>query len=145
MEEGGYTPGRSTEDGPPPLSDDHQCTTQPVLKGGTEESTSSSSGNILYILSCLFSVQQLQRLLSSLPVHCRRRLAILSKMINLWMIGCAVVPYVIYRLSQVGKRDSRLPPGPPTVPILGNAHQIPTTGLGKKYEPRCTMTIHLLS
>lgn len=40
--------------------------------------------------------------------------------------------YGIYRLLQVGKRDSRLPPGPPTVPILGNMLDIPSTGLGKK-------------
>lgn len=53
-------------------------------------------------------------------------------MINFWMLGYIFVAWLIYRLLQVGKRDSRLPPGPPTVPILGNAHQIPTTGLGKK-------------
>ncbi|KAL1981859.1 hypothetical protein VTN96DRAFT_2104 [Rasamsonia emersonii] len=27
-----------------------------------------------------------------------------------------------------------MPPGPPTVPVLGNALQIPTTGLGKKFK-----------
>jgi len=48
------------------------------------------------------------------------------------LLGLFVV-YGIYRLLQIGKRDPRLPPGPPTVPILGNAHMIPTTGLGKKY------------
>ncbi|KAH6972758.1 putative cytochrome P450 oxidoreductase [Ilyonectria sp. MPI-CAGE-AT-0026] len=41
--------------------------------------------------------------------------------------------YGIYRLLQVGKRDPRLPPGPPTLPILGNMLDIPTTGLGKKF------------
>lgn len=39
----------------------------------------------------------------------------------------------LWRISRVGRRDPRLPPGPPTVPILGNAHQIPQTGLGKKF------------
>lgn len=39
----------------------------------------------------------------------------------------------IYRLLQVGKRDPRMPKGPPTIPILGNAHQIPSTGLYKQY------------
>jgi hypothetical protein len=32
-------------------------------------------------------------------------------------------------LLNLGKRDKRMPPGPPTIPILGNAHQIPSTGL----------------
>jgi hypothetical protein len=40
--------------------------------------------------------------------------------------------YGIYRLLKVGKRDPRLPPGPPTVPILGNMLDIPSMGLGKK-------------
>lgn len=44
--------------------------------------------------------------------------------------------YALHRLLSIGKRDSRLPPGPPTVPVLGNAHLIPTTGIGVKYaEP----------
>ncbi|KAJ5698483.1 hypothetical protein N7462_000488 [Penicillium macrosclerotiorum] len=42
--------------------------------------------------------------------------------------------YVFYRLLSVGKRDSRLPPGPPTVPILGNVHLIPRAGIGLKFK-----------
>lgn len=42
--------------------------------------------------------------------------------------------YPLYRLSQVGKRHVRMPPGPPGVPLLGNALQIPTTGLAKQYD-----------
>jgi hypothetical protein len=38
----------------------------------------------------------------------------------------------VYRLLQIGKRDPRMPPGPPTVPILGNFHQIPSSGLYAK-------------
>jgi hypothetical protein len=43
-----------------------------------------------------------------------------------------ILVYGLYSLFQVGKRDPRLPPGPPTLPILGNMLDIPTTGLGKK-------------
>ncbi|KAF5984301.1 oxidoreductase [Fusarium coicis] len=35
--------------------------------------------------------------------------------------------------EMIGRRDPRMPPGPPTVPVLGNMHMIPTTGLGKKF------------
>jgi len=45
-------------------------------------------------------------------------------------VGLALA--LVYRLLQVGKRDPRMPPGPPTIPILGNAHQIPATGLFRK-------------
>ena len=41
---------------------------------------------------------------------------------------------LFYALN-LGKRDSRMPPGPPTIPILGNAHQIPSTGLYKQLVP----------
>ncbi|GME65473.1 cytochrome p450 [Neofusicoccum parvum] len=37
----------------------------------------------------------------------------------------------LYRLSHVGRRDPRLPPGPPTIPVLGNLHLIPITGMHK--------------
>ena len=47
-------------------------------------------------------------------------------------LAAIVVAVGIYRLFQVGKRDPRMPKGPPTIPILGNAHQIPSTGLYKQ-------------
>jgi hypothetical protein len=43
------------------------------------------------------------------------------------LVGLAAVGF--YYLLNLGKRDKRMPPGPPTIPILGNAHQIPSTGL----------------
>lgn len=44
----------------------------------------------------------------------------------------AVLIVGIYRLLQIGKRDPRMPKGPPTLPILGNFHQIPSSGLYAK-------------
>ncbi|OTA84711.1 hypothetical protein M434DRAFT_377643 [Hypoxylon sp. CO27-5] len=34
---------------------------------------------------------------------------------------------LIYRLSRVGQRPKGYPPGPPTLPLLGNLHQMPKT------------------
>ncbi|KAK5721161.1 hypothetical protein LTR17_014802 [Elasticomyces elasticus] len=55
-------------------------------------------------------------------------------MFGIYVSAASLVLVVcLWRLSRMGARDPRLPPGPPTIPILGNAHQIPTTGLGKKF------------
>ncbi|KAK1674584.1 putative cytochrome P450 oxidoreductase [Colletotrichum godetiae] len=43
-----------------------------------------------------------------------------------------VLGVLLYKTLQIGKRDPRMPPGPPTLPVLGNAHQIPATGLFKQ-------------
>lgn len=32
--------------------------------------------------------------------------------------------YGVYRLLQVGRRPAGYPPGPPTIPILGNLHLV---------------------
>ncbi|CAM1509768.1 Fc.00g001030.m01.CDS01 [Cosmosporella sp. VM-42] len=51
-------------------------------------------------------------------------------------VGIAVATLIaaaIYRLLQVGSRDPRMPKGPPTVPILGNFHQIPSSGLFREW------------
>jgi hypothetical protein len=37
-----------------------------------------------------------------------------------------ILSLAVYRLSQIGKRESFLPPGPPTIPLFGNLHIFPT-------------------
>jgi len=34
--------------------------------------------------------------------------------------------WLIFKLLRVGRRDPALPPGPPTVPVIGNVHLFPT-------------------
>ncbi|KAF2871230.1 cytochrome P450 oxidoreductase-like protein [Massariosphaeria phaeospora] len=42
--------------------------------------------------------------------------------------------YLFSKLLRFGHREKHLPPGPPTLPILGNAHLIPSTNFYKKLK-----------
>ncbi|OAA43301.1 Cytochrome P450 [Metarhizium rileyi] len=42
-------------------------------------------------------------------------------------LGLCIALLIVYLLVTVGRRGSKLPPGPPTLPIIGNLHQIPTS------------------
>jgi len=39
-----------------------------------------------------------------------------------WAFTALIVSYVIFTLLRFGCREKHLPPGPPTYPIVGNAH-----------------------
>lgn len=39
-----------------------------------------------------------------------------------WTLATLGGVYVIYTLARFGSREKHLPPGPPTYPIVGNAH-----------------------
>ncbi|TVY53947.1 Cytochrome P450 monooxygenase patI [Lachnellula cervina] len=52
----------------------------------------------------------------------------------LYSIAAFAAALGLYRLLQVGKRDPRMPKGPPTLPILGNFHQIPSSGLYRQFR-----------
>ncbi|KEZ41471.1 hypothetical protein SAPIO_CDS7617 [Scedosporium apiospermum] len=53
---------------------------------------------------------------------------------NIWVAAGILCAAAIYRLLKIGSRDPRMPKGPPTVPILGNFHQIPSSGLYSKFR-----------
>jgi cytochrome P450 len=50
---------------------------------------------------------------------------------SLWVVPTA---YVLYKVLTFGRREKNLPPGPPTIPVLGNAHLIPLKGLHLKFK-----------
>lgn len=40
--------------------------------------------------------------------------------------------FLAFKILAFGSREKHLPPGPPTLPILGNAHLIPSRGVYTK-------------
>jgi hypothetical protein len=41
---------------------------------------------------------------------------------SFWALSILLGFYVIFKLARFGSREKHLPPGPPTYPIVGNAH-----------------------
>ncbi|KAI1503389.1 cytochrome P450 [Biscogniauxia marginata] len=44
----------------------------------------------------------------------------------LFLGSSVVLLFILYKINTVGRRSKSMPPGPPTLPIIGNIHQIPT-------------------
>jgi hypothetical protein len=83
------------------------------------------------------SIFKFQRLLSYFPPLGLKnkpkggRKASISRPTNmaiLLSIAAFAAAGLLYLFLFVGRRDKRLPPGPPTLPIIGNLHQIPKKG-----------------
>ncbi|KAF5358757.1 hypothetical protein D9758_008555 [Tetrapyrgos nigripes] len=43
-----------------------------------------------------------------------------------------LLTWIIWKLARIGQRESTLPPGPPTVALLGNVHLLPTQSIWMK-------------
>jgi hypothetical protein len=41
---------------------------------------------------------------------------------SFWALSTLLGIYFIFKLARFGSREKHLPPGPPTYPIVGNAH-----------------------
>ncbi|KAK7461953.1 hypothetical protein VKT23_008386 [Stygiomarasmius scandens] len=44
----------------------------------------------------------------------------------LFIAICSAIVWAIYKLLNVGRREPTLPPGPPTLPVIGNLNVFPT-------------------
>lgn len=42
-----------------------------------------------------------------------------------FLLAALTFLYIAHRVYHVGKREGYLPPGPPTLPLLGNVHIFP--------------------
>jgi len=81
----------------------------------------------IYIITNMSTKQEIIATINALLPASIETFPIISTLIGV------LVSYGLYRLLSIGSRDKRMPPGPPTLPILGNLHQIPVTGMYKKF------------
>ncbi|KAL8290641.1 hypothetical protein RQP46_002899 [Phenoliferia psychrophenolica] len=51
-----------------------------------------------------------------------------------WALGASLLTLALQRLSQIGKREAGLPPGPPTTPVLGNILQVPMVHVHEGFQ-----------
>ena len=61
-----------------------------------------------------------------------------------WALSALGGIYIIFKLARFGSREKNLPPGPPTYPIVGNAHLTVDKDLYKRSEPNFSVLRHMV-
>lgn len=49
-----------------------------------------------------------------------------------YLVAIVIVAYVLFVILSSGHRQRNMPRGPPTLPVIGNAHQIPAHNFYEK-------------
>jgi hypothetical protein len=49
-------------------------------------------------------------------------------------VALLLASWLLFRFLRFARREKHLPPGPPTLPMLGNVHLIPATNIHLKYD-----------
>jgi hypothetical protein len=55
-------------------------------------------------------------------------------MLRAWMALGFLFTLFVWRISRIGRRPKNLPPGPPTLPIIGNLHQMPKENVHLQFQ-----------
>jgi hypothetical protein len=75
----------------------------------------------------------LTRLLANISGLTQSIMAILLEQFPyIWALSILGGLYIVFKLARFGSREKHLPPGPPTYPIVGNAHLVVDKDLYKR-------------
>jgi hypothetical protein len=76
-------------------------------------------------LTCLPWDLYITDVMQSPTVKFNYRLHSISMSLLLYVLAVALIALAVCRLSKIGRRPAGYPPGPPTLPLLGNLHLMP--------------------
>lgn len=51
-----------------------------------------------------------------------------------FLIPIVLIAVAVFQLRNVGRRPKDYPPGPPTLPLIGNLHQMPSKGSHHQFK-----------